>query len=69
MDEFVFKKLKTGEIFRALAVNSDVALLICIRNTGWTWAEICYEGRAAVIDRQAYLLPRDELKYIPGCCF
>jgi hypothetical protein len=67
MDEFVFELGNTGKRFKGRAENSDKALVMCLKETGWELNRgIVYLGRASSVETPAFLRLRDELHYIPG---
>ena len=66
MNKYVFELNKTGERYRREAENSDVALDLCLKETGWAIGGVVYLGRASFVDSPDFLKVRDEIKYIPG---
>ena len=67
MDEYVFEQAKTHERFKKKALNSDLALSLCLKETGWDVTKgILYLGRASAVESPDTLKARDEIKYIPG---
>jgi hypothetical protein len=45
---YFFRDDRTGSLFETQAVNSDRALLKCLRETKWKMELILYEGKEAL---------------------
>ena len=66
MGKYVFGLGATGKRFTAEAENSDIALSLCLIETGWNRNRIVYLGKADEVEGRLLALPRNELKFIPG---
>ena len=45
---YFFRHYKLGAIYKTQAVNSDVALLKCLRETQWPMEWLVYEGKEII---------------------
>ncbi len=65
MTEYVFECGKTGQRFKGEAENSDKALTLCLKETGWDINKgIVYLGRAVIVDSPDFISQMDEIKFI-----
>lgn len=65
MESYYFAN-QEGSRHKAEANNSDQALERCMEETGWKMGEICYLGRAAVVEAPGFDSKRNEIKFLPG---
>jgi hypothetical protein len=67
MDEFVFEQAKTDKRFKVKALNSDLALDLCLKETGWDIKQgIVYLGRAAEVEDSNFEKNRFDVHFHPS---
>ena len=59
---FFFRHFKQGTVYNTPAVNSDVALIKCLKDTNWRMDQLVYEGKQTISPSLLESLNREETK-------